>query len=843
MHSTASPVPGARDGRRRPSNTSTSFVGREAEIGSLVGLLGGDGVRLVTITGRSGAGKTRLALEATGRVSARFPGGAVFLDVDTVDDAALVPSMVAAALDLRLAGGVDPEDALRRALRYTPTLLIADDLDALPGAAASLVDLVGESAGTIVLATAAAPLRLPGELVLRLAPLSVEPAVELFAARAAAVDHAFRLTDANAGAVAELCRRLDGLPLAVEIAAARAATLSPAAQLSMLERAGALDLGPRRTAGPVAPAEPGEAPERHADLRAAIGWSHRLAGDWAQVLLRRMGIFEGGASLEALEAVCAGPGCSAGELLDALMELVDVHLVEPVREDADGRFRLRPTIAEFAREQLAAAGELDSVEAAYIGHVLAVAAATRSLRDAARADALAREQEHLHAVLAKLVERGDTVRGLTLAADVAPAWERHGYFPATRAWLDRLIADADAAEDAVPGSIPAEPHSRALSWSVTLDAQTEAATERRVEVARRVEAAVRLARASGSAETLLLSFSATLSALFVTRDLAGAIAAAQEGLVVATSTGDPRWIAEFEAVAAMVAQQAGDIPTAVALGTAAINRSRAGGYADPFVRVGWMMSVLPPDTEGLPPDVPTHAELLAVATGAGDVAAQTWLRGGEAFRCMTEGRTAEGAQWALETLELARRTGSWFGGALPMVALVLPAAGAGDYATVARLHATVTRVQSAVATAIAGHTDRYFPLVAAARAAMGAGAFDRVLAESMAAGWDANLRAAEAYATSLLRPVIVPAPENTPVLAPVPGGALELDDGPEHLTPRELDVLRELAQGHTNNEIGEHLGMRPKTVMHHSVSIYAKLGLRGRAEATAWAFRNGLMEA
>jgi len=236
------------DRRRRPRPQRTSFIGREAEIASLLALVRSPDVALVTITGRSGAGKTRLAVEIARQVGAGLAGGAVIVDCASIDDPDLLVAAVAGALDLNVVPGRTPGDALRRSLQYEPTLILADDLDHVPSAVEDLLDILDECPGSHVLATATAPLRSRGEHVVRLGTLplppgpaddpvatQLSPAVALFCERASAVDAGFRCTRENVPSVARLVERLDGLPLAIELAAARVTTLSPAAQLEMLE--------------------------------------------------------------------------------------------------------------------------------------------------------------------------------------------------------------------------------------------------------------------------------------------------------------------------------------------------------------------------------------------------------------------------------------------------------------------------------------------------------------------------------------------------------------------------------------------------------------------------------
>jgi predicted ATPase len=270
------------DRRRKPRAPRTSFVGRETEVASILTLLRSPEVRLVTITGRSGAGKTRLATEVARLLDPDLAGGAVFVDCSSIDDPGFVVAAVAAALDLQVPSGRRPEDALRRSLGAEPTLIVADDVDHVPGAVEALLDILDDCPDSHVLATAAAPLRHPGEHVVRVGTLALPPAatsdpgalqqapaVALFCERASAVDVGFRCSVDNAAAVAGLVERLDGLPLAIELAAARVTTLPPATQLAMLDGSSSLDLAPLAQA---------DRTGRRTDLRAAIAWSHRLLG-------------------------------------------------------------------------------------------------------------------------------------------------------------------------------------------------------------------------------------------------------------------------------------------------------------------------------------------------------------------------------------------------------------------------------------------------------------------------------------------------------------------------------------------------------------------------------------
>jgi predicted ATPase len=266
---------------RRAPVVRTSFVGRAAELAEIDQRLAEPDTRLVTIVGRSGVGKTRLAIEVAHRQQGLWPGGVVFVELDRETGRGLIAEVVGAALGSEVLEGQAAEEAIQRRLRRAPTLIVADDLDAIADALGDLLDLASLSPATRILATAQRPTEHAAEHVVRLRPLAIAPegmrgaaalaevpAIALYVQRAAALDARFTLDDQNATAVAELTRRLDGLPLAIELGAARARIMLPSAQLSALDEHSPLDLRARRTDA---------RPERHRDVRAAVAASYALA--------------------------------------------------------------------------------------------------------------------------------------------------------------------------------------------------------------------------------------------------------------------------------------------------------------------------------------------------------------------------------------------------------------------------------------------------------------------------------------------------------------------------------------------------------------------------------------
>lgn len=839
-------------GRRiRPPAARTSFIGRAPETALLLRLLRTPGVRLVTITGRSGAGKTRLASEVGRVLDPELPGGTVFLDCSAIDRPGLVPAAVAAALDLQVPPGQRPEDALASELRWEPCLILADDLDHVPGGADILLGILDEAPETRVLATASAPLRTSGERIVRLAPLPLpagddlrpevlqtSPAVALFCERAGAVDATFRCTVENAPAVAELCARLDGLPLAIELAAARVPTLPPAAQLETLSRMAPLDLRPLGGGGP----------DRHRELRAAIAWSHRLAGETERIVLRRMAAFDGWSSLEALRAVCAGTELGEAAFLDALTDLVDLHLVEPDGSARAPRYRLLPTVAEFACEQLAAGGEADRIAGDHAAWFAALARRAASLDDETRLRRLRADRENLHRALGHLVTVGDTGTALRLATHLAPLWLAQGLFGQTRIWFDELL---DAAE---PAGVPVATRAIGHLWAAVLASQHGTGEDARRLTSAHLEKGDTLARASGSDEAILFADWCVVATVFLTRDVAGFAAAAEEGLAVARRTGDERWEVRFMTRLAMVAQRSGDVEMAARLGSEALRRASAGADRATIVAASLLLHSIPRDTPGLTTSLPALDALLPICRGLGDTTAEAWVLTRLAAAAAARGEAFVAADRCAGALRLARRSGGWNGAAMPVVVLARLASSRGDDLDAARLHGSILPILESVELGLTpGPAEAYRASIEVARARLGAEAFDAAASAASLLSGDEAVAAALAYATS----VPAAAAAGTPVPAPPDhrheprqdgrtdrhgrGRGRERPAGVERLTPRELDVLRLLAAGDTNKEIAAALGLTAKTVMHHSVSIYSKLGVRGRAEATAWAYRRGVV--
>ncbi|MEA2523389.1 MAG: hypothetical protein QOF73_616, partial [Thermomicrobiales bacterium] len=470
----------------------TSFVGRNREVVAVAALLRSPEIRLVTLTGPGGVGKTRLALQVAEKLAPEFSNGAAFVDLAAVRDPGLVLPAVAAVLGVREVPDRQLIDALVEALRGRSLLLVLDNLEQVATAGTDLADLVAGSPGLTILATSRVPLHVsveqeypvpalttPAEASGPPASIGDSEAVALFVQRARALRADFALTEANAAAIAEICRRLDGLPLAIELAAARVKILSPAALLARLGHRLDLLTGGTR-----------DAPARLRTMRDAIAWSHDLLEPEEQTLFRRLAVFAGGFGLDAAEAVVAASGGLSIDVFEGLASLVEKSLLRPVDGTGDEpRFGMLETVREYALERLAACGEDEAIRAAHAAFFFRLVAAARPgiegperLPTIERID---REQDNVRAALTWTLDRGNAETAQGLTAEMARFWVVLGAIGEGRAWLDRAVALDALASPAT--------RAMALYWAADF-AVFQDALDRAHALA---EEALGLARASG----------------------------------------------------------------------------------------------------------------------------------------------------------------------------------------------------------------------------------------------------------------------------------------------------------------------------------------------------------
>jgi predicted ATPase/class 3 adenylate cyclase len=427
----------------------TPLVGREKEVSEVCDFLRGEETRLLTLTGPGGIGKTRLALQAAADLLDDFPDGTIFAQLATLTKAELFFSAVAETLGVRETGEQPLFESLKDYLRERRMLLLLDNFEQVLGAAPAVTELLAGAPELKVLATSRAPLGLYGEHEFPVPPLSMPDlkrppslerltqyeAVELFVERAQAVKPDFEVTNESAPAVAEICVRLDGLPLAIELAAARIKMLPPKAMLHRLTSRLKLLTGGAR-----------DLPERQRTLRATIEWSHTLVDEGERMLFARLAVFSGGRTLEAIEAICDAEGDLPVDAFDGISSLLDKSLLRQEEGPPNGepRFVMLETIHEFAREKLGQSAEAEQIKRFHAQYFLTLAEEAypefKGANQLQWLDRLEAEHDNMRAALSWALERKEAEVALRLGGALWWFWLKRGYHSEGRRWLEDALA-------------------------------------------------------------------------------------------------------------------------------------------------------------------------------------------------------------------------------------------------------------------------------------------------------------------------------------------------------------------------------------------------------------------
>ena len=516
----------------------TPLVGRQRELQDVVDSLSGG--RLLTLTGPGGTGKTRLALAAAGAVSASYPEGVCWVELAPLDDPGIVARVVARRLGVPDCPGQDATAAIVAHVGDRSMLIVLDNCEHLASAVAVLAEqLLGACRALSVLATSREVLGVDGERSWLVPPLSLpedgapgadalarSDAVRFFEYRARLVFPSFRVADDNARAVAQVCRRLDGLPLAIELAAAQMRVLSVSQLAERLDDIFTVLVGGARTA-----------PRRHQALRATLDWSHDLLGEDERVVFRRLAVFAGGFTLAAAEQVAAGPGIGPERMLELLTRLADKSLLRVDHMDSGARYHLLGTVREYALERLAEASEEEATRRAHLqcfaGLVEEVAPRVDGSHEGPldlerELDRLDAETANLRVALEFAAERGSADTALRIAGPLGRFAYLRGHYQEIREWMDTAVT---AGPDA-----PAALRAKALLGSGHLALlQCDY-----LPAVRRLEAALRLYRELGDAPGVASALQVLGSVAREQGRYARAVELHAESLSIAEAAGD-RW--------------------------------------------------------------------------------------------------------------------------------------------------------------------------------------------------------------------------------------------------------------------------------------------------------------
>jgi predicted ATPase/DNA-binding CsgD family transcriptional regulator len=866
--------------RHRVPTPLTSFIGREREIATLTRLLCQGELRLLTLTGPGGVGKTRLAISAAEALQACFAGRTWFVPLAALDDPGLVTSVIAHAIGVRESGRHALLADIARALGDEPTLLILDNFEQVIDAAESVAALLARCPNLTCLVTNRSVLRLSGEHVFpvpalplppaahapSLARSAASPAVQLFERRAQAARPDFELTEANAGLLEAICRRLDGLPLAIELAAARVRHFAPAELLARLDATDETAMLRVLTGGPR------DAPMRQQALRHAISWSYNLLSPQEQALFRRLAVFVDGFTLSGAQVVASDIYAAPYDVADGIASLVDQSLVMSMAgTHAVTRYGLLSTIREFALEQLEAESDRPAAQdahAAYICELVQQGMATASPEQNPAGYAHVQvEHANIRTALSHAERQGDLNRALAMVAALWRFWHHHGYWQEGNHWLTRLLAQVPSPENVDPATWA---RAQAGAGWLAHYQNDPARAQRALQLA--AETYEQLGLVDGLVDVRNCQ-SLVAQSLGEHRR---SVEHGTEALALARTLGDPGLVAESLSNLSRATRELGDYGRAAqlareiaALSPDSASRARAGALlvlgdisrdlADSAAlreqcttSVAIFRALGEPLGEGfslhnlavaalIDGDLP---RALALARESLGIFQRRDVQGAVTEVLATlgpiqheAGDLAAAQATLLEALHLSHQAGPRW-----VVAAVLEALGgiAIDQGYNAAAVSLISKASAIRAELDVPVRPLWQPRLDRALAHLQSALDARAFAAAWQRGKGLDLDGIVANAATGQLMAFAAGVEEPVTAAPHRAMSRAQDEHPHGLTGRELEVLRLLTGGHSNREVGEKLYISPATAARHVANIYNKLGVDSRASATAFAFQHGL---